>query len=51
MIFLALPAEAYRRLSDEAAKRGLTISELFSRAIDQYVGNSKPQPRLLTENR
>ena len=37
--FIALPAEALRRLSAEGAKRGLTASQLLANAVDEYLRN------------
>lgn len=37
MIFIALPAQLYRELSDEASKRQMTIAELFSKSISAYL--------------
>lgn len=39
---VALPAETFKALTEEAAKRGLTFGQLFQKAIDDVLAKGKP---------
>ncbi len=49
MLFLAVPMQTFRHLSDEAAKRNTTVAALLSSAVNQYIGKTPEGPRLLVE--
>lgn len=37
LVFFALPAPLFRNLSSEAAKRQLTLAQLLSNAVEEYL--------------
>lgn len=37
LLFFALPEPTYVALSDEAAKRGITVTQLIAHALDSYL--------------
>lgn len=37
LFFIAMPGGAYRAISDEAMKRGLTFAQALQQALDQWV--------------
>lgn len=37
VVFLALPGELYKQLSDEAARRQMTLAQLFATAVSNLV--------------
>jgi hypothetical protein len=48
LVFLAVPTPLFKELSDEAANRNLTLAQLLSAAVSEYL--KKPlAPQLLTE--
>lgn len=55
LCFFALPVETFRALSDAAAVQGLTLAQLFKRAVDGVLvkpeGVQATNHRLLTERR
>lgn len=49
LLFLAMPGSTFRALSDEAAKRNMTLAQFIAAAVGDYI--QKPSgPSLLTEN-
>ena len=55
LYLMAIPVPTYKKISDEAAKRGQTFTQAVSRAFDLYAGDQKESqesqgPRLLTED-
>lgn len=47
---LAVPMDAYRKLSDLAMKRNLTVGQVLAKAIESLVGEKESSsPRLLVE--
>jgi hypothetical protein len=55
LCFVTLPVETFRALTDEAAKRGITLGQLVKQAFDtvlQPVESAVPRgPRILTEQK
>jgi len=51
LYFIALPEETYRALSDEAARLDLTLAQLLSRALNDYLSKEPREPRLLLEGK
>ena len=52
LYFFAVPASTYRVLSDEAAKRGMTLAQLVQNAFNTYLTKTESDsgsPRLLVE--
>lgn len=39
--FLAVPEQAYKALSDAAAKKNLTLAQLLSEAVSAYLKNDE----------
>jgi hypothetical protein len=37
VVFLALPEPTYVAMSDEAAKRGMTVAQVFAQAISEFL--------------
>ena len=42
MTFLALPMPLFTQLSDAAAKRQITLAQLLSTAVSDYLKNTEP---------
>jgi hypothetical protein len=48
LYFLAVPLETYQALSEAAAKRGMTLAQALSKAVNDFLG-APEGPRVLTE--
>lgn len=48
LAIIAIPMEAYRKLSDLAMAQNMTVGQVLSKAIESLVGTPE-QPRVLTE--
>jgi predicted DNA-binding ribbon-helix-helix protein len=44
MTFFALPMALFRELSDAAAKRQMTLPQLLSTAVSDYLKKTEPDP-------
>lgn len=52
LYFFAVPASTYKALSDEAAKRGMSLAQLVQNAFNNYLTKTESDsgsPRLLVE--
>lgn len=45
LFMIAMPGAAYRAISDQAMKRGMTFAQALSQALDQWAAKgATPQP-------
>jgi hypothetical protein len=49
LVFFALPAPLFRELSSQAAKRQMTLAQLLSTAVEEYLLKTDPNSRKVGE--
>jgi len=43
MVLLSVPMHAFKKLADAAAARGMTVPDLLTKAVDQYIKSTGPE--------